>query len=161
MTHIKRPNNSFMVWAKEMRPIVCKSNPTILNTGISVLLGRIWTNMTESQKKTYKQKSIILNLEHKLQYPYYKYTPRKFTHSKVIGKTVGKENINKYIKNKKIKKKYDKKILSLGSVLKKNTSSNSSTNTFTNTLSNTSTNTLIGIEEPDYFSEVQMFYEKI
>jgi hypothetical protein len=146
MAHIKRPENSFMVWSKEMRPKIYKNNPKINNANISIFLGQIWSNMSELQKKPYKQKSIILNLEHKRLYPNYKYEPQKKI-IKYINKRIYKENKQQNIK------KYDKKIQLFKNVLVNTYSSNTNTNTHTNTL--------IGIEEPDYFLEVQEFFDKM
>jgi hypothetical protein len=75
--YIKRPINSFMLWAKEMRPYIIKSNPNVINTEISIILGQLWLNMTDKQKEIYYKKAEELKIEHIKLYPYYKYTPQR------------------------------------------------------------------------------------
>ena len=75
--YIKRPMNSFIIWSKEMRPVIIKSIPNVINSEISIILGQLWLNMTDKQKEIYYKKAEELKIEHIKLYPYYKYTPQR------------------------------------------------------------------------------------
>lgn len=119
--HIKRPLNVFMIWSKEARKNIIINNPTISNGEISRILGKLWAGMSDIAKRPYKEKAALLIIEHKLQYPFYKYKPKKHV-QKIIPSTCDKkqsiyikknqstnikktENIKQSIN---IKKKYNK-----------------------------------------------------
>lgn len=74
--HIRRPMNSFMIWAKENRSCVKNENPLLNNANISVLLGQKWRTLPEDKvfefiDKARKEKQLL-----KQKYPLYKYTPQ-------------------------------------------------------------------------------------
>lgn len=75
--HIKRPLNSFMVWAKERRRSMNKSNPRMRNADISKILGEEWRKMSSSDKQPYVQQAVYLRRQHKIEYPHYRYRPRR------------------------------------------------------------------------------------
>ena len=70
--YIKRPMNSFMIWSQEMRPSIIKSNPNVINSEISIMLGQLWLNMSKKQKEIYYKKAETLKLQHMELYPDYK-----------------------------------------------------------------------------------------
>ncbi|KAK3744876.1 hypothetical protein QZH41_003656 [Actinostola sp. cb2023] len=75
--HIKRPLNSFMVWAKEKRRMMNKKNPKMRNADISKILGEEWRKMAEKDKQPYVQQAVYLRRQHKIDYPNYRYRPRR------------------------------------------------------------------------------------
>lgn len=142
--HIKRPQNSFMIWASEHRQIFCKTNPNISNGELSKILGKAWLNLSKEHKYTYIIKANKTKLEHALQYPDYKYQPRPQKQKTVIPKvhTIHKVHSlqNLYnIKICKIEKQNSSKPILLNSTRLEDSI----------------------FEEPDYFSELQLFYENI
>ena len=74
--HIKRPSNSFMLWAQDNRNKLSKDNPTLTNAEISKLLGQKWNTLSNTEKQIYKDKSMRVKQEHKTQYPDYIYRPK-------------------------------------------------------------------------------------
>ena len=75
--HIKRPMNSFMVWSREKRCEILKSNPGMSNAVISKKLGSTWRSLTEEEKRPYVEEAERLTSQHKQDYPDYKYRPRR------------------------------------------------------------------------------------
>nr|XP_006815472.1 PREDICTED: uncharacterized protein LOC102805802 [Saccoglossus kowalevskii] len=75
-THIKRPMNAFMVWARVYRPILAKEHPNANNAEISVKLGEVWHRMTDLQKKPYYEESQKIKDQHKKDHPGWVYQPR-------------------------------------------------------------------------------------
>lgn len=75
--HIKRPLNSFMVWAKERRRLMNRNNPRMRNAEISKILGEEWRKMPEEEKKPYVDEAVRLRRQHKVDHPNYRYRPRR------------------------------------------------------------------------------------
>lgn len=67
--HIKRPLNAFFVWSRLLRPKLLEQNPNISNVQVSVLLGKIWNEMSEEQKKPYYEESKRIKQQHRVDYP--------------------------------------------------------------------------------------------
>ena len=133
-----RPPNCFMVWAQEKRKEIATQNMIVNNSSTSVLLGKIWESMSDKDKQPYKLRADLLKHEHKLKYPTYKYQPKK----KVIkGIVKDKENVTKNTKIRKIKPYTKKEKLIKKNIIIKEINLN--------------------MEEPDYFSEIQMHFEYI
>lgn len=75
--HIKRPLNSFMVWAKERRRQMNRDNPKMRNAEISKILGEEWRQLSEDVKKPFVEEAIRLRRQHKIDHPNYRYRPRR------------------------------------------------------------------------------------
>jgi len=128
-----RPPNCFMVWAQEKRKEIGKSIRSNNNADTSIMLGKIWSSMPDKFKLQYRNKANDLKYEHRLKYPNYKYQPKK---KEVKCKVKNKEN------NRKIRKYVNKQKLIKKNIINKEI-------------------VLNDIEEPDYFNQVQQFYENI
>ena len=75
--HIKRPLNSFMVWAKEKRRTMNRDNPKMRNAEISKILGEEWRQMPEEAKQPYVEEAVRLRKQHKVNHPNYRYKPKR------------------------------------------------------------------------------------
>ncbi|ODM95560.1 putative transcription factor SOX-14, partial [Orchesella cincta] len=75
--HIKRPMNAFMVWSQIERRKICEKNPDIHNAEISKRLGRQWKLLSEEERKPYINEAERLRVLHSMEYPDYKYRPKK------------------------------------------------------------------------------------
>ena len=75
--HIKRPLNSFMVWAKERRREMNRDNPKMRNAEISKILGEEWRQLSDEVKKPFVEEAIRLRRQHKIDHPNYRYRPRR------------------------------------------------------------------------------------
>ena len=102
--HIKRPSNSFMIWSRDMRSEISKTNPNKSNSEISQILGQQWQNMSNESKLKYKLMANQIQLEHIIKYPNYKYTPkignRKMESKKENLGQIGKQKFKNKIKVK-------------------------------------------------------------
>lgn len=76
-SEVKRPMNSFLLWAKVMRKKYAKENPTMHNAEISKLLGKVWNSMTTNEKRPYVERAEKLRVIHMRDHPNYRYAPRK------------------------------------------------------------------------------------
>ena len=74
--HIKRPINSFMIWAKQNRPVISKTYPELINADISIYLGMLWNSLPYEEKKIYKLSADKIKAEHLKDNPGYKYEPK-------------------------------------------------------------------------------------
>ena len=86
--HIKRPLNSFMVWAKERRREMNRDNPKMRNAEISKILGEEWRQLSEEVKKPFVEEAIRLRRQHKIDHPNYRYRPRRKNRMEANGEIV-------------------------------------------------------------------------
>jgi len=149
--HIKRPQNSFMIWSNEVRESIARSNPNKNNGEISRILGTIWNNMDNESKLHYKRLSENIKNEHKIMYPEYKYRPNKTKTYSVKGDNLDCMKIPilqkaKIYKKKKIYFRKPKTIIQYD-------------DGYDDVYDHENDDVEYGdIVEPDYFTELQNFY---
>lgn len=68
-----RPPNAFILFSQAMRSDARQKNPTLSNTEVSKILGKMWKETPNEIKIQYKQKAAQLQDEFKKQHPDYTY----------------------------------------------------------------------------------------
>jgi transcription factor SOX7/8/10/18 (SOX group E/F) len=68
-----RPPNAFILYSQAMRSAVRQDNPSLSNTEVSSLLGKMWKEVPNEAKLSYKQKAAQMQEEFKRQHPDYTY----------------------------------------------------------------------------------------
>lgn len=75
--HVKRPMNSFMVWAQSARRKLAEQYPHVHNAELSKMLGKLWRMLPAAEKQPYVDEAARLDKRHKEEFPDYKYRPRR------------------------------------------------------------------------------------
>ncbi|KAJ8326844.1 hypothetical protein QVD99_005384 [Batrachochytrium dendrobatidis] len=79
-THTPRPANSFLLYRAEMQSIVRKEfaeHEKVNNNTVSKIVGERWRNEPDEVKAKYAALAAEVKRAHAIEYPDYKYTPRK------------------------------------------------------------------------------------
>ena len=87
----RRPPNAFILYSQTMRTQVRSENPTLSNTEVSSLLGKMWKDVPNDVKLQYKQKAQALQEEFKKAHPGYTYRKarKKRALNELLTKTQG------------------------------------------------------------------------
>ena len=69
--------NAFMVWSQIERRKICEIQPDMHNAEISKRLGRRWKTLDDAARRPFIEEAERLRQLHMMEYPDYKYRPRK------------------------------------------------------------------------------------
>jgi transcription factor SOX7/8/10/18 (SOX group E/F) len=85
-----RPPNAFMLYSQAMRSAVRQENPTLSNMEVSRLLGKLWKEVPNEAKVTYKQRAAVLQEAFKREHPNYTY--RKARRKRALNELLTKSS---------------------------------------------------------------------
>jgi len=148
-----------MLWSSDTRILIRNNNPGISNSEVSVLLGKLWHDMSDKDKINYKNKAEKIRCSHKLKFPDYKYKPKQ--------KKIKQNNENFKICKTKIIKYRKKKHIDIvmncvdGVDGVDGVDDDLSDSTETDNEKKEEKHYEYHNVEPDYFTELQLFYQNI
>ena len=61
---IKKPKNAYMFYSEDMRPKVTKEHPEEKIGGIAKIIGAMWKELTDKQKKKYQDMHVAAMVEY-------------------------------------------------------------------------------------------------
>lgn len=85
-----RPPNAFILYSQAMRSQVRQENPSLSNTEVSRLLGKMWKEVPNDIKLQYKQKAAAMQEEFKREHPDYTY--RKARRKRALNELLTKSS---------------------------------------------------------------------
>jgi transcription factor SOX7/8/10/18 (SOX group E/F) len=85
-----RPPNAFILYSNALRSSVRQENPTLSNTEVSRLLGKMWKEVPSEMKQIYKQRASQLQEEFKQEHPNYTY--RKARRKRALNELLTKSS---------------------------------------------------------------------
>ncbi|KAK4167420.1 hypothetical protein QBC43DRAFT_297731 [Cladorrhinum sp. PSN259] len=74
---VPRPRNAFILYRQHHQATVVQENPGLANPDISKIIGERWRDESEEVKNTWKQLAEEEKLRHQVQFPGYRYQPRR------------------------------------------------------------------------------------
>jgi transcription factor SOX7/8/10/18 (SOX group E/F) len=86
----RRPPNAFILYSQAMRTSVRQENPSLSNTEVSRLLGKMWKDVPAEAKLHYKQQATVAQAEFKRVHPDYTY--RKARRKRALNELLTKTN---------------------------------------------------------------------
>ena len=89
---VRRPMNAFMVWSQIERRKIVAVQPDMHNAEISKRLGQRWRQLSDDQRKPFVEEADRLRVLHGLEYPDYKYRPRKRAKQQALSYVASKSN---------------------------------------------------------------------
>ncbi|KAK8848276.1 non-histone protein [Tritrichomonas musculus] len=89
---VKRPHNAYNLFFIERKPIEREKHQKLSGNEISQLIGKIWTAMSEEEKRPYKDKAKIIQAQFKEENPNYHY--QKSTEKPKRKKPLHQSNMN-------------------------------------------------------------------
>ncbi len=75
--HVKRPMNAYLIWCRDARQLLSKSWKPNSARETSKILGKVWGQLANEQKKVYFEEAERIKKEHKLENPNYKFQPKR------------------------------------------------------------------------------------
>jgi hypothetical protein len=98
---IRRPPNTFIIFANEWRKNTAAQNPQEKNKQISERLGVMWKLMSKEQRERYTEMARKLEVEHKEKYPDYVYCPKEARLKKALRAEARDLKISTNVKSRK------------------------------------------------------------
>ena len=88
-----------MVWSQIERQKMIKKTPDLHHAGISKHLGKMWRELSQQEKTPFIEEAERLRVLHMVEYPGYKYQPRKKTGKmKKVGEEKKETNVHTIVK---------------------------------------------------------------
>lgn len=88
---VPRPLNSFMIFAQYLRRIVLHWLPDAPNVHISQRVGQLWRKLNPQMREQYAAEAYRLQHLHSIEFPHYKYQPKKRIRNEETGGAMAKD----------------------------------------------------------------------